>query len=258
MAASIREAQLPFFTVDSYSAPTGSGEWPNFLLALADAAAVAAETGTVFGSLIQVTGHGHFPPATAGQARFRVFESLAYGATAIVWFTYWTPNPDEEPWRWHDGLVDYATGEPTRQYSMVHEVNDAARACARFWGAGGGSNVAHFGGSLPAGADALAAHGFAAVPGLVSVRGGPVTIAWRQTAGSSRRKLLVVNRDANRPRVFDLVFEGVSSIARTFEFATATSGITTVGAAARVTLPPGGAAGLELASVSIVPGPRSP
>jgi hypothetical protein len=247
LVASVREAQLSFFTVDSYAAPSPGGEWPNFLLSLLYAANVASETGIDFGYLIQVTGHGPFPPATPGQARMRVFESLAHGARAIIWFTYWTPNPDETPWRWHEGMVDYATGEPTGQYAMVRAVNAEARRCAEFFGVGANDRVAHLGGGLPAGADEIAAHGTFKVPGLTSARGGPMTIAHRAVVAGSRR-LLVVNRDVAKARTFELAFdpELVQRIEATTFDDRPDAFESPRPHEARLRLPPGGAIGLEL------------
>jgi hypothetical protein len=250
---SLQATELRFFTVDSYAGEDPGGEWPNNLLALEDAARVAYDTGGQFGYLIQVTGHGHFAPATPAKARLRAFEALAYGATAIVWFTYWTPDPSEEPWRWREGLVDYATGEPTAQYAMVRDVNAEARSCAAWWGVTPTTGVAHLGGELPPGADALRARSASAVPGLERTTGGPVSIAYR-AADRGRRKLLVVNRDTNRARSIELAFDAAvvrAVTATTFAVgargaandATPSSGLVRV----RFELAPGGAIGLELA-----------
>jgi hypothetical protein len=204
---SVREADLPFFTVDAY-AFRAAGQGANFLQSLAGAARVSRATGRPFGMVLQLTGHGSLVAATAPMLRYQALESIAYGASCIVWFTYWTPDPDEAPWHWHDGVVDPAGVPLEERLAAVREANTMARF-AVFWRSesGGAMRVVHVGGVLPAGFDG----GDATVPDLRSAEGAPLTVAYsgrRPLPGDrAHRQLLVINRDLVAPRAITLRFD---------------------------------------------------
>ncbi len=198
LARIIERGRLRFFTFDRY-AHTARGEDAGYLLSLANAARVSRATGCPFGAVLLLTGHLSFPPATPGVARYQAMEALAHGASGIVWFTYWTPNPREEPYRWHDGVVDY-DGRPTAQYERVRELNRDVRALARFLG-GRPLVASHHGGAWPRGSPVPRGP----VAGLVRTEGGPLTIGVSALEGGERL-WIIVNRDVGQRRQFRLLF----------------------------------------------------
>ena len=201
VARTIVAGRLQLFTVDRYAFHR-EGEDNSFLVSLANAAAVSRGLDVPFGFILQLTAHGPFVSPTPAMLRYEAMEAIAHGASGIIWFTYWSPNPAEEP-HWRNGIVDYE-GRPTFQYEAVRDVNAAARVLG-FWLAGKPTLVAHLGGSLPPGVAAGSA-----VPGLRAASGGPISIGFTaelQTEPFLLRQLLVVNRDLIRHRAVDLEFD---------------------------------------------------
>lgn len=198
LTRAIRDGRLRLFTFDRY-AHTSGGEDAGFLLSLANASRVSRETGCPFGAVLLLTGHLDFPPASPGVARYQAMEALAHGACGIVWFTYWSPNPREEPYLWRDGVVDYE-GRPTGQYDPIRGLNEDVKELARFL-AGRPLVASHLGGAWPRGSDVPRGK----VAGLASARGGPLTIG-ATALEDGARIWLVVNRDPLRTRRFELSF----------------------------------------------------
>ncbi|MGH7726588.1 MAG: hypothetical protein ACREOU_14265 [Candidatus Eiseniibacteriota bacterium] len=195
----IEQGRLGLFTFDRY-AHTTRGEDAGFLLSLDNASRVAAETLCPFGAVLLLTGHGPFPPATLEIARYQAMEALAHGACGIIWFTYWTPNPREEPYRWHDGVVDY-DGRPTSQYEAIRALNLEIRTFARFID-GRPLTARHLGGSWPRGSPVPRGP----VPGLTRAEGGPLTIGYSSLHGGERI-WMIVNRDVSTPHRFEFSFD---------------------------------------------------
>jgi hypothetical protein len=210
LARALGEGELAFFTVDAYPFRRG-GEAANFLRTLEAAAAVSRATRRPWGAVLQLTGHGALLPATPAQMRYQALEALAHGATGLVWFTYWTPQPAEAPWFWRDGAVEYATGAATAQFAPLARANALARRVAAFLD-GRPTLVSHVGGGLPAGSTAGAPPAAARpVPGLLGADGAPLTLAFtradRDPGRPSTRRLLVVNRDLAAARTVHLHFD---------------------------------------------------
>lgn len=69
--------------------------------------------------------HFGYRDPTAGEMRWQVYTSLAYGMKGIMYFTYWTsPRWQEEG---NIGIVD-KDGNPARLYSIVQELNAEMKA----------------------------------------------------------------------------------------------------------------------------------
>lgn len=62
-----------------------------------------------------------YPMPTEGHLRFQIYADLAYGARAIEYFTYWTPN-SYNPYRFHDGPID-SDGKRTATYDILTKIN---------------------------------------------------------------------------------------------------------------------------------------
>lgn len=92
------------------------------------------KTGKPFWGFVLSVPHYIYPQPTMGTLRLQVYSNLAYGAQAIQYFTYWTPNPDGI-YDYHDGPVD-AKGNKTRTYTLVQQMNHELKAIAPlFYGA---------------------------------------------------------------------------------------------------------------------------
>jgi hypothetical protein len=55
--------------------------------------------------------------------RWEAFTALAYGSTALSYFTYWTPDTAHtEPWSYHNGII-LSDGQRGEKYEIVKAIN---------------------------------------------------------------------------------------------------------------------------------------
>lgn len=91
-------------------------------------------SGKPFWGFVLSVPHGKYPQPTLGSLRLQVYSNLAYGAQAIQYFTYWTPE-NNEVWDFHNAPIA-ANGKKTRTYAMVQQMNRELKQVARlFYGA---------------------------------------------------------------------------------------------------------------------------
>ncbi len=76
--------------------------------------------------------HGCYRNVTEAELRYEVFQSLAYGASCLSYFTYWTViGADDEFWHWQNGMID-KDGTVLPHYYDVQKINrDLAAAGKR-------------------------------------------------------------------------------------------------------------------------------
>ena len=75
----------------------------------------------------------YYPTPTMGSLRLQVYSNLAYGAQAIQYFTYWTPNPVN--YQYHDAPIGL-DGKKTKSYPLVQQMNQELKQVAKlFYGA---------------------------------------------------------------------------------------------------------------------------
>ena len=75
----------------------------------------------------------YYPTPTLGSLRLQVYSNLVYGAQAIQYFTYWTPNSSQ--FNYHDAPID-KDGKKTKTYTLVQQMNKELKSVARlFYGA---------------------------------------------------------------------------------------------------------------------------
>ena len=92
------------------------------------------KTGKPFWGFVLSVPHYVYPQPTMGSLRLQAYSNLAYGAQAIQYFTYWTPEPDGI-YDYHDGPVD-ANGNKTKTYGLVQKMNRELRQVSKlFFGA---------------------------------------------------------------------------------------------------------------------------
>jgi hypothetical protein len=209
LTASLVEGDLPFFSVDAYPFPTAGGERAHFLVTLREAARVSHETSRPFAAVLQFTGHGELKAASEAEASYQAMEALAHGASGVVWFTYWTPNPDEEPWRWHDGAIAY-DGTPTGRYPILQRLNRSVRSLAALRG-DRPFLVSHLGSGLPAG---LVPDSPSRVPLLDSLSGPSASVGFSGESPGGERRYVLVHRDRNAGGDYRLRFDSTVDSAR--------------------------------------------
>ncbi len=183
------------FSVDHYTLRR-DGDTPNFCPGLDTTRQMAARFDAAFWSILQLTPHLEFRDLGVGELLWQAHLSLAYGAKGIVWFTYWTPRPDETGYR--DGPIAY-DGRRTPAYQRVARVNRSIQSLGRAIGDRVAVDVRHHG-TMPR--DGRPLDG--TFP-LVRLEGGDVTVGFlvgrgdpgaRSPSGSPADTLaLLVSRD---------------------------------------------------------------
>jgi hypothetical protein len=79
------------------------------------------ETGLPFMVIILVIEHGPYRNLSEAEIRWEVFQSLVYGSSRISYFTYGTPDFDDD-WKWSNGMAE-KDGSLTRHYYDVMRIN---------------------------------------------------------------------------------------------------------------------------------------
>ncbi len=166
---------------------TTTGERGLLIASAAGTAQVAREYGLPFWGIVLVTQHGPFRDPDDGLLRWQVAQYLAYGATGIGYFTYWTPAP-EPTLTWGDGMIREGTGERTRHYTQVQALNARLRPMGEALAGLAWLSTEHAGG-LPVGGTAFQADS------LVTAVSGRVSLGVFATA-AGEPCLFVANRDS--------------------------------------------------------------
>lgn len=77
-----------------------------------------------FWAFVLSTPHSYYPQPTISSLRLQIYSNLAYGAQAIQYFTYWTPDvPNGD---FHNGPIDI-NGKQTDTYKLVKQMNKELR-----------------------------------------------------------------------------------------------------------------------------------
>ena len=243
LARAVREAELRFVTVGSYPFEPAR-EKPNFLATLRETARASHATARPFGFVLQWTGHGPLHPPTAAEASYAAMEALAHGASSLVWFTYWTPNPREEPMFWHGGAVEY-DGRVSARHDTLAALGGVARRVAA-WRGPRPMLVVHAGGGLPPGMRADAGR---TGPGVRAIEGGPLSLAFARRDRDGTRRYLLVDRGRRPGNRARLTFEAGTGAVDVVVFSGAAAPPRAEAAGDRplvveIDLDPGGAAGI--------------
>ena len=73
--------------------------------------------------IILLVEHWHYRWPTEAEVRWEAFTALAYGSTALSYFTYWTPGAAHtEPWSYHNGII-LSDGTRGEKYEIVKRIN---------------------------------------------------------------------------------------------------------------------------------------
>jgi hypothetical protein len=110
----------PLISYDNYG--FAAGDTGVFFKNLAAVRKVSLDTGVPFWNIVLVTQHGPYRNVTEGDLRFQAMNTLAYGATGLMWFTYWSPAESDKSFEWKHALIN-ADGSRDPHYDMVKRVN---------------------------------------------------------------------------------------------------------------------------------------
>lgn len=88
----------------------------------------ALKRGIPWMDIILLVEHWHYRWPTEAEVRWEAFTALAYGSTALSYFTYWTPGAAHtEPWSYHNGII-LADGTRGEKYEIVKAINAELQA----------------------------------------------------------------------------------------------------------------------------------
>ncbi|MBQ9151452.1 MAG: hypothetical protein IJX72_04315, partial [Clostridia bacterium] len=83
----------------------------------------AMKRGVPWMDIILLVEHWHYRWPTEAEVRWEAFTALAYGSTALSYFTYWTPGTAHtEPWSYHNGII-LSDGTRGEKYEIVKRIN---------------------------------------------------------------------------------------------------------------------------------------
>ncbi len=83
----------------------------------------ALRRGIPWMDIILLIEHWHYRHPLEAEIRWEAFTALAYGSTALSYFTYWTPGTAHtEPWSYHYGII-HADGTRGENYEIVRRIN---------------------------------------------------------------------------------------------------------------------------------------
>lgn len=111
---------LPFISFDFYPIMK-SGIRSTWYSCMEDIRRESLRTDKPFWAFALCTPHVDYPQPTIEMLRLQVYSNLAYGAKAIEYFTYWTPDVTKE-WDFHDGPISN-DGRRTKNYALVKRMN---------------------------------------------------------------------------------------------------------------------------------------
>lgn len=148
--------------------------------------------------ILLVVPHGPYRDPSEAEIRWQVYTALAYGAKAILYFTYWTPHGGDA-WRFRNGIITY-DGERTEHFNQVKRINAELKVLGPILMKLTSTGVYHTG-EAPLGCRAPE-------PGLpVRVTNDvPVVLGmFKHRDGSAWA--MIVNRDMRKPAHVDLAFD---------------------------------------------------
>lgn len=172
---------------------------PDFYTNLDTIRKEALRANVPFWAFVQAEGiEGAYRSPSPTEMRWQAFQSLAYGARGILYFTYWTPQPGVE--KHFDGILA-PDGKARARYSAVKEINADIRGLGPTLMTTRTLEVYHVGAPTPGSRDLDSENGLF----LLSALGDPATLAYLR-GPSSKRYAFVVNRDPNRSALLKLRF----------------------------------------------------
>jgi hypothetical protein len=116
----VEKVKPPLISYDNYG--FAAGDAGAFFRNLDAVRKVSLETGVPFWNIILATQHGPYRNLTEGDLRFEAMNTLAYGATGLMWFTYWSPADSDKSFNWQHALIN-EDGSRDPHYDMIKRVN---------------------------------------------------------------------------------------------------------------------------------------
>lgn len=188
--------QYPVYTGDDGKRAVSDSMWYRTLEIVSGE---ARKLGKPFWAFALATAHSvpwcKFPVPSINDLRLQVYSNLAYGAQCIQYFTYWTPS--EEGGDFHDGPVDWYTGNKNPVYGIVQQMNREVIALSKVFLNAEVLWTAHAGRSPHALCTPLSRIELPDAVRTLEITGSDGAVVSLLKKGSGRF-LVVVNRDLNQ------------------------------------------------------------
>lgn len=112
----------------------------------------AKRTGRPFWAFALAVAHGPYPIPTEAHLALQMYSNLAYGASCLQYFTYWTPVSSS--WNFHFAPIT-ADGKKTSVYELVKRMNAEIQSRAFVFAHSKVLSVNHAGKDIPQGTQEL-------------------------------------------------------------------------------------------------------
>ena len=196
----IDEVKLPMVSFDNYPV-TYDGVRQMWYENLQIIAEESEKSGLPFWAFSLSVPHWCYPVPTMASMRMQMYTNLAYGASGLQYFTYWTPGPDDF-FHYHDGPITYE-GARTERYYKVQALNKELQARAGVFVGSKVVSLAHTGETVPPGCPALTE-----MPSHVkSLETSPEGAVVSLLEKGSCNYLVVVSRSLDKPITLDVEFD---------------------------------------------------
>jgi hypothetical protein len=168
--------------------------------------AAARKAGKPFwGFVLSVSCASYEDPSLPGM-RMQAFTNLAYGASCIEYFTYWTPH--DPVWNFHNAPIDSA-GNRSPVYQMVRALNREIQSYAGAFAGAKVISVGHTGSAIPKGTRPFVPF----APFTEVTTGGKGAVVSR-IENDGAMYLVVVNRDYRNEMPLTAAFDRDAKIKR--------------------------------------------
>lgn len=104
-----------------YEAALNKSERPGFFENIEIVRKQSIKNNIPFMVIVLLVTHGPYRDLTESEIRWEVFQSLAYGASCVSYFTYWCPQ-DEPVWHFHNAIIN-SDGTRTGHFEEVKRIN---------------------------------------------------------------------------------------------------------------------------------------
>ena len=144
------------------------------------------EYGVPYMLIILLTEHGPYRYLTRAEISFEIWQTLAYGCSALSYFTYWTPG-DDPVWHFRNGIIS-ADGEKCDHYWDVQALNREIAPVGERIAATKSTAVFHVG------EEKEKVTPFAGFCGIDSIEGGSLTVGFFEDGS-----FVLANKDFSAP-----------------------------------------------------------
>ena len=126
----LQTVQPAVLSWDHYHFLTG-GDRPGFFgnLYAAQRAVTGGQPPTPFWQIVLSVQHGPYRALSEAELRFEAMQTLVFGGSGLVYFTYWQPNDPSFKW---SNTIRNRDGTPGPLYEPVKHVNAEVRALAKY------------------------------------------------------------------------------------------------------------------------------